>query len=290
MRSFSDFHPAAVAACLLSCAGVCMFRMEPAVIAISLIGALVTCGAVRTGGAWRVHAYTAALCAGMALINPLVSHQGVTVLFVFNRNPVTLESFLYGVAAAGMVAAVLHWFRAFSAVMTTDKLLCLFGRLSPKMALMLSMALRYVPLFQRQAGDVRRSQTALGLYKEDDLPDRFIGGVRIFSVMTTWALENGVITADSMAARGYGTGRRSQFSIFRWTKADGALLALALLLLGVTVWGLSGHEFTFYPAISAGTRNLRAMTGYGAYALLAGLPAIIQGMEAARWRFLTSRI
>ncbi len=289
MRCFADHHPAAVAVTLLCAAGVCIFRFDPLIIAIGLAGAFVTCWAVRAPGGWRSHLYGLIMFLVFALINPLVSHHGVTVLFVINHNPVTLESCLYGVLAAAMILAVMHFFRAFSAVMTTDKLLCLFGRLSPKIALMLSITLRYVPLFTRQWGDVRRTQTALGLYREDDLTGRAKGGLRIFSVMTTWALENGVVTADSMAGRGYGVGRRTQYRLYPWTQHDTLLLLSALLLTACTLWGFGTRSFTCYPAVAYTAIDLRTLSGCIAYGLLVTLPAIIRGKEAIRWRCLISK-
>ena len=290
MRRFQDHNPAAVALYYLAAAGVTMFTMEPAILGISLVGAVVSLGVTGLLRQWRTHLYTLALFLGMALINPLVSHNGVTVLFVINHNPVTLEAFIYGLAAGGMIVTVMTWFRAFTAVMTSDKLLYIFGALSPKLALMLSMALRYVPLFGRQVRAVSRSQQALGLYKEDNIVDRFRGGLRIFSVMVTWTLENGIITADSMTARGYGTGRRTRFTIFRWTRQDVLLLVFTLLLTAATLLGLAGRTFTYYPAIAATPVTSRVLLGYIAYGLLTWLPAIITGKEALKWRILRSRI
>lgn len=290
MRRFQDHNPVAVAVYYLAAAGACMFTMEPAMLVISLVGALVSLGVVGELTRWRMHLYTLLLFAAMALINPLVSHNGVTVLLVINHNPVTLEALLYGIAAGGMIVAVMYWFRAFTAVMTTDKLLYIFGSLSPKLALMLSMALRYVPLFTQQVHRVSQSQKALGLYKEDNIIDRMRSGMRIFSVMVTWTLENGIITADSMTARGYGTGRRSRFTIFRWTRQDVLLLVFTLLLTAGTIAGLAERSVTYYPMVSIPPVNARALTGFVCYGLLTWLPAIITGKEALKWRILRSKI
>ena len=290
MRRFQDHNPAAVALYYLAAAGVAMFTMEPVILALSLIGALVSLAVTGEFTRWKMHLYTLMLFAGMALINPLISHNGVTVLLVINYNPITLEALAYGVAAGGMIIAVMYWFRSFTAVMTSDKLLYIFGSLSPKLALMLSMALRYVPLFGRQIRTVSRSQKALGLYREDNLIDRLRGGMRIFSVMVTWTLENGIITADSMTARGYGVGRRSRFTIFSWTRQDGLLLLFTLLLAVGTLPGLVDRSFTYYPAITASPLTWRTMVSYAAYGLLCLLPAIINGKEALKWRILRSGI
>ena len=290
MRRFQDYNPVAVAVYYLAAAGVCMFTMEPFMLVISLVGALVSLGVVGELTRWRMHLYTLLLFAAMVLINPLVSHNGVTVLLVINHNPVTLEALLYGIAASGMIVAVMYWFRAFTAVMTTDKLLYIFGSLSPKLALMLSMALRYVPLFTQQVHRVSQSQKALGLYKEDNIIDRMRGGMQIFSVMVTWTLENGIITADSMTARGYGTGRRSRFTIFRWTRQDVLLLVFTLLLTAGTIAGLAERSVAYYPMVSIPPVDVRALTGFVCYGLLTWLPAIITGKEALKWRILRSKI
>lgn len=290
MRRFADHNPVAVAAYFLAAAGVCMFSMEPVILVLSLAGALLCQGVVGELRQWRAHLYTLLLFAGMAVINPFISHNGVTVLFVMNHNPITLEALVYGVAAGGMIVAVLYWFRSFTAVMTSDKLLYIFGSLSPKLALMLSMALRYVPLFTQQASRVSQSQKALGLYKEDNLIDRVKAGMRVFSVMVTWTLENGIITADSMSGRGYGTGRRTRFSIFRWTLDDVLLLVTSLLLAGLSLYGLADRTFTYYPAITATPVTARALAGFISYGLLTLLPAIITGKEALKWHCLRSKI
>ena len=290
MRRFAEHNPIAVAVYYLAAAGVCMFTMDPVVLLISLIGALVSLAVTGLTRQWRMHLYSLALFAVMALVNPLVSHNGVTVLFVMNHNPVTLEALVYGIAAGGMIVPVLSWFRAFTAVMTSDQLLYIFGSLSPKLALMLSMALRYVPLFASQAHQVSQSQKALGLYKEDNLIDRVRGALRVFSVMVTWTLENGIVTADSMAARGYGTTRRTRCSIFRWTRDDVLRLLLSLLLTALTLWGMAERTFTYYPAISATPVTVRTLAGFLAYGLLALLPALITGKEVLTWRCLRSRI
>ena len=290
MQSFADYNPIAVAVYFLVTAGIAMFSMNPIILLLSLIGAL-TLYFLRNGTEnMRTHLFTLGLFLIMVLINPLVSHNGVTVLFVMNDNPVTLEALIYGVCAAVIIVSVLYWFRTFSQIMTSDKLLYIFGALSPKLALILSMALRYVPLFGSQYKKVKQTQKTLGLYKEDNIVDNFRGSLRVFSIMITWALENGIITADSMTARGYGVGRRSRFSIFKFRKEDVLLLALSILLCGLTLFGMHGVDFVYYPAIIIPEITQRGFIGYMAYGILVLLPAIIEVKEALKWKFLKSKI
>lgn len=286
MRTLADCNPLSAAMCLLCPAALAMFSMDPLLLGLALCGGLFTClmSGIRSGYGW-----TLLLFLFMVLINPLTYHNGKTVLFVLNGNPITLEATLYGLVAACMVAAVLMWFRAFSRMMTSDRLMYLLGKLSPRLALLLSLTLRYVPLFTRQVGKIKHSQQALGLYKEDNVVDSFRGGLRIFSVMVTWTLENGIITADSMAARGYGLGHRTQFSIFRFTRDDVALLLSALLLSALTLWGLSGRSISYYPTFVFPPLARRSCIGYAAYGLLALLPMIHAGKEALLWHCSRSK-
>lgn len=290
MRSFAEYNPLVITIYFFITAGIAIFCMSPVILILSLAGAL-TLYFIKNGFRdGKTHLFSLGLFAVMALINPLVSHNGVTVLFVMNHNPVTLEALVYGIAAATMIVSVFYWFRSFSQMMTSDKLLYIFGALSPKLALILSMSLRYVPLFGKQAEKVKQTQKALGLYKEDNIVDNFKGGLRIFSVMITWALENGIITADSMSARGYGLGKRSRFSIFRFQKSDVFLFVANIILFVVTLFGIHHLEFSYYPAIKFPEMTATGFIGYMAYGLLVLLPIIIEVKEVLKWKYLKSKI
>ena len=286
MKRLDQMNPIAVTVYFLCAAGIVLFKTDAVLLLLFLLGSLFTFFLHCPNQ--RGHIYTLLLFLALVLINPLVSHKGVTVLLVINHNPITLEALLYGCFAGGMIVSSLYWFRIYSHLMTSDKLLYLFGALSPKLSLVLSMALRYVPLFGQQIKKVQQAQTAAGLYKEDNLPDRIRGGIRIFSIMVTWALENGITTADSMIARGYGVGKRSRFSLFKWTRSDVFLLCASLLLALYTLWALNGSTLIFYPSIIFPSPTPVMWTGYGAYALLMLIPLIIHGKEAVRWRCLMS--
>ncbi len=69
------------------------------------------------------------------------------------------------------------------------------------------MAVRFIPLFRRQAERVSLSQKAMGLYAGDNYMDKARGAARVFSILLTWSLENAIDTAASMRARGYGIKR-----------------------------------------------------------------------------------
>lgn len=292
MRSFSEFDPVAVTVWFFAVVGVAMFCGHPLLMAVSLAGAVLFF-AVRNGRKHgRSHLFFVLLFAVLALANPIVSHNGATVLFVLNDRPVTLEALLYGVNSAAMIVGVLYWFRSFTQIMTSEKILCVAGTVSPKLALVLSMALRAVPMFARRAKQVSDAQKAMGLYSEDNIIDDLRGRMRVFSIISTWALENGIITADSMTARGYGTGRRTQLRRFRFTAADGVFTAITLALLGVVAAAIATDSltFTFYPRIDVGVTGTLGVCGSIAYGALVLLPVFIETEVSLRWKYLQSKV
>ena len=291
MRSLGELHPLSVFCYFAGVMSVCMLSLHPALIILSLLGCL-TLLLLHNQVKARTLAASLGLFTVLMLLNPLFYHDGITVLFVINDRPFTLEALLYGAAAAGMILSMVGWFRLLSRALTNDRLLYLLGRLSPRLALMVSMALRFVPAFARQGQRIHQAQQGLGLYRGDNAPDALRGRIREFSILTTWALENGIVTADSMAARGYGTGRRTSYAIFRFTRVDALFMLFSLALTAVTLTAIlsSALKFDYYPALTPPADTLLARAGLCAYSVLCLLPALMEGGERIRWRCLQSRI
>ncbi len=291
MRSFEDYNPIVIAVYFLSVIGILMFSQNPILLLLGFLGAICY-SVIKGGGKARTHVLYFVLFVILSLINPLVSHNGKTVLFFVNNAPITLESAVYGAVSAGTLVTVLYFFKSFSKIMTRDKLLYVFGRLSPKLALVLSMGLRYVPLFGERARRIGDSQRALGLYKEDNLFDKIKGDLRVFSILITWALENGITTADSMAARGYGEGRRTHYSSFRFRRSDIFMLVLTLACTALAFTGLALGvlDFTFYPTLRLADATTLGVATYAAYGILVMLPIFTETEERIRWRYLQSKI
>ena len=131
MRSFSEYNPIIITIWFFSVTGIAMFCNYPLLMIMSLLGGIlffILYNGTRHG---KTHLFFIILFTVLAVANPLVSHNGKTVLFVMNNNPVTLEATLYGLNSAAMIIGVLYWFRSFSQIMTSEKLLYITGAFSP---------------------------------------------------------------------------------------------------------------------------------------------------------------
>jgi len=284
--SFSGYHPAVSLFYFVLAIGCAMVLTHPVCLALSFACALGYSVSLQGRKAFRF--YLLPLLLITAIANPLFSHAGVTTLaYLPSGNPLTLESILYGIWAAFLLITVITWFSCFNAVMSGDKLVYLFGRVIPALSLVLSMALRFVPRFTAQAKAIADAQRCLGRGTSDgSVLRRAKHGMKILSILVTWALENAIDTADSMKSRGYGLPGRSAFSIYRFEKRDkAALLFLAacggLVILGAAMGQL---EFHFYPSIGGAAFNTWQIGLFIIYFALCGLPLWARGREALQWR------
>lgn len=292
MNVLSDVNPIAAFLWLMMTAGIAMFCLNPVILLLSVAGGMFYFFIRNPESGLKAQLPYLLLFLASAILNPVFSHNGATVLFVVNHNPITLEAFYYGLVLGGMILSVLYWFRSFQQVMTSDKLLYVFGSALPKLTLILSIALRYIPLLKKQTKRIRDAQKALGLFKDENVIDRLRGEMRIFSVLVTWALENGIITADSMAARGYGIGKRTRFALFHFELRDALMCAACLALGGLTVAAIVNGSLTcrFYPYFTLPRPDSLGWSAYFAYALLAFFPGLLEVEENIRWKSLKSKI
>ncbi|MBQ3264483.1 MAG: energy-coupling factor transporter transmembrane protein EcfT [Ruminococcus sp.] len=289
MKCFEQLNPFAVAVYYLCVLGLIMFSMNPLLLAIALLTSVLS--AVLTGTAnGRAHLFSAIVFLVAAVLNPLFVHKGVTVLFYLNDRPFTLEAAVYGLSAACMLTAALYRLRELSRVLSSDKVLYLFGRFSPKLALLLSMTIRYVHLLRVRYRKIQDSQKALGLYDDGNLIDAVRGRARVLSILITWTLENGIVTAESMESRGWGTARRTSYAVYRVHAYDALFMFVCAALTALTAVGVYHSEVVFYPVLDMDLLSPWGIAGAGAFTLLSVLPLTINGTEAIRWRISISKI
>ena len=269
-----------------------MFVAFPPLLVISLLGAVSYMCILEGRKGRRFHIFAITVFLILTLINPLVSHKGSTVLVLVNDRPITLESLVYGLNSSVMIAAALYWFHCLTLVMTGDKLIYATSFLSKRLSLVISMSIRFVPLFKKQSAKVKNAQRALGLYNEDSITDDIKADMRVFSMIVTWALENGITTADSMEARGFSLPSRSCYRIKKFDRNDALLLSAFLCMLAVSVYSAlsGGLEYRFYPNVRISFHGFKTIIGLAAFTLLSFMPAVISLEVKLRWKHLKSLI
>lgn len=137
-------------------------------------------------------------------------------------------------------------------------------------------------------GDKTAGGTKRGTAKKDRVK-RTVGQV---SMLTTWALENSIETADSMRARGYGLPGRTNYSGFKMRKKDAVMMAfLAVICISLTAGRAAGNmSFYAYPVIVTSVMDMREAAMFIVYSVMCWLPALMMAEEEIEWKRSRSRI
>lgn len=276
-----------------------MVLIHPGFLMCSVVSAVIYYIIVKGRNSVKLLAGLIPVFLAVSLINPLFNTQGSRVLFTYmGGRPYTAEALCYGAALAAMFTAVVLWFSCYNIVMTSDKFIHMFGRLAPSASLVLTMILRLVPGYRRKLRQISTARRCMGA--AGSLPDGAAGkkeqlrnGMAEVSALTSWALEGGIVTADSMRGRGYGSGRRTNFSVYRFGLRDRIMLAgMTVLILVTSCCCIAGAaDVTYTPELyikPAG--DPVSVTGLISYGVFLMIPAGVDIIEEIKWCILRSGI
>ncbi len=280
--SFTELHPAVTGLYFAVVIGITMCVPEPGLLAVSFVSAAIYLTRLRGRRGGRMillGVLPAALAA--ALINAAFNHEGATILcYLPGGNPLTLESVLYGLNASVMLAAAAVWFGCLTAVMTSEKIVCIFGKVLPSLGLLISMMLRFLPRFTEMLRETGEARRGLGIADEDRKGGKTAkvrDAVGNMSAVLGRALENSADTADSMRARGWGLPGRGSFYPKRFTERDRNAAAFIVFCGFSVVSGVlaGGFGFRFYPTIKGSERGPLTVFFLVMFAALGFMPTVL---------------
>lgn len=248
----------------------------------------------------------------VVIINSFFNHYGVTTLFILpSGNNFTFEALVMGIVSGITVVSVIQWFFCCNEVVTEDKFMHIFGRILPKGALIVSMILRFVPLYRRRYKEISQARKCMGLNGTDSFICKMKNTFKNIGILVSWSFENAIETADSMKARGYGLKGRTYYSRFQWHTGDTLALILLVLFDALIIFGLvSNSAYCIYnPYViinqpsEIGTTYIinelnLTINPFGflsiisliAFTLLCFLPLTIDLKEDIKWHRLQSKI
>ncbi|HWD63713.1 MAG TPA: energy-coupling factor transporter transmembrane component T [Solirubrobacteraceae bacterium] len=281
-RRVSPLHAARAVAGIAWCAGLgvaALLESNPIVLGGVIVAILAGGAAARAGRELRRALWLAIpLAMTVALINALVTRNGLTVIWRFGNLPVlgqtdvTLEATAYGGILGLRAAALVLCGVLYSVCVDPDDVLRLLRRWSFRSALTATVATRMLPVLLRDSTRLAEAQRCR--------PGPPPGRVALMRATTAGVLDRALDVAAALEVRGYGAsrsreagrpaggGRRGR----PWSRHDFGFLAsgLAVVVLAVVgrVSGLAG--FTAYPSLhlNAGAGTLSLTAGLVACALM----------------------
>ena len=292
---FSSYYPLAQLIYFVSVLSVTMFIMNPLFLIISFICASVYI-LYSFGISRLLHMLSLTIITSIMIIiiNPLISHKGITKLFILpDGNAMTMEALIFGIGAAIMLSAVMAWFYSINRIFTSDRVIWVFGRISPKLGLFLSMTMNFIGKFRIRLKQVRAALYPLGRdISSGKKTKRLRNGIRILSIMIQWSFENSVDTADSMKSRGYGLKKRTSYSIYKILRHDVIFISLILLADLYMMIGIRNEAlyYSYYPMIEIDISGIYTLTLFVVFFLLCLMPLIADIKENLKWKSIQSKI
>jgi energy-coupling factor transport system permease protein len=232
-----------------------------AALAVAIAGAAVLAGATRM--LLRASLYAVPFALVIALVNPLVADEGLTVLLrlgeagPLGKIDVTLEGLTFG-AVLGLRAllVVLASSALLAATVDSDELLRGFRRISVRSALTAALAVRLVPVLGRDArrlADARRCRP--GATAKPGPAER----LQIVRAVATGALDRALDVAATLEVRGYATPSadgRARHLREPWSRHDLAFAtsaaAIVALAGGARLLGFAGFDAYPHTVVASG--------------------------------------
>lgn len=287
-RGLARRQPAAIVAYVGALTLAALVLVNPLEVTALLALCLVVLVVAGRGRAAWPYLKTALYIGGfLAIVNPLISRSGSTVLWQLQLGPfhvpITIQGIAYGVTTALRIIAVITAFALFSLVLDPDDQLGLMSRLSFRTGLVISLACRLLPVFSRDAARISNAQRARGVELDAGRRrDRIAARVPLLAALLAQSLERAVDVAASMEARGFGARDRSHWSHGRrWRVADLVTTAAALLGAAVLLGGLFAGAFSynFYPLLDDPWSQLGSLWWLLAFAAL-----VVPALWTLPWR------
>ena len=210
----------------------------------------------------------------IALVNPIASQQGVTVLVAGIQLPligtfdITQEAVIYGLVLGLRSAAIFAVCALYVCTVSPDELLRVLRRYSVRSAITASLAVRFVPTLARDGANLATARACR--------PGTPPSTGAVIRAAFARSLERAGDSALALETRGFALARPMRVAPAPRSTADyvvGAcsLGVIALAIVG-TVKGVAG--FTAYPLVDIST-SAGDLAFAAAIAIVAALPAVL---------------
>lgn len=205
----------------------------------------------------------------VALLNPIVVHNGNTVLYqgtlnipVFGALRITEEAVFYGIFSGLRIIGVAMVMVFGNIVIHPDRAFSYYSKFLKKSALLMSMTIRLFPSITRSLVNISDAEKLRGnRYQKGSIINNIKRNGNIVNILFMSSLEDSSDMAESMYSRGYGiTWGRSTYFRESIKKADLVIAASEVLVLTYYIYfayrGLNVQEF--YPSADNPLRKLSA--------------------------------
>ncbi|MBQ9691428.1 MAG: hypothetical protein IJV62_04985 [Eggerthellaceae bacterium] len=280
---FQTYHPVAAFLFVVGGTVLAIAALHPVYAALAFLGAAIM-SFVTNGVRLTLHSMliTVPVVLVVAGINPLISMSGSTELFRIGFHAIYLESILFGVTAAIVLASVVMWFQSYARCMDSENSQVIFGGTFPTVSLLITHVMRLVPQFIQRGRKVQETYDVV--FSAATKRNRLKNALRTTHVLMAWGMQDSIERSDVMRARGYGgSKKRTVYKRYTLRAVDIwfsiVIVCLFLLAFAGIVLNMQVYEFSFYPAIGP----FGSWFIYVPYVLYICIPGILSIRELLLW-------
>ncbi|MDO5848191.1 MAG: energy-coupling factor transporter transmembrane component T [Methanobrevibacter sp.] len=194
----------------------------------------------------------------IVVLNFLFNYTGDNRIYIWGSYFITIEAVSYGFIMAGSFFLILLTLNSYNQMVSYQEMLYILSKKFPIISMILVMALRFIPLLEKRTVEVsnlmkleEKDKTGENS-KFDKLKERIKKVGNIMGVTVAWSLEEAMLTAKSMKARGYLSSKRTSYLKYTMNKADYCFILLMAITLTVLIYGLiyGNGYISIYPKMN----------------------------------------
>ncbi|BDZ70909.1 energy-coupling factor transporter transmembrane component T [Methanobacterium petrolearium] len=187
------------------------------------------------------------------ILNPLASKVGTTHIYIMGSYYITLEALVYGILMSLSLLIILLVFASYNRSVSYQEMLYLFSKRFPHISMIIVMALRFIPLLTYRLSEVNK----IFKFNQDEQQkgesriERIKKTAQMLAVVVSWSLEESMLTAKSMKARGYGIKDRTSYLSYEFRKIDYLFISFIIVMTFISLAGLAqGYgRIEIYPTL-----------------------------------------
>jgi energy-coupling factor transport system permease protein len=190
------------------------------------------------------------------ILNPLASKVGTTQIYIMGSYFITLEALVYGILMSLSLLIILLVFASYNRSVSYQEMLYLFSKRFPHISMIIVMALRFIPLLSYRLSEVNKifkfNQKHDQQQNGESRIERIKKTAQMLAVVVSWSLEESMLTAKSMKARGYGIKERTSYLSYEFRKIDYLLILFIIITTVISLAGLAhGYgRIEIYPTLN----------------------------------------
>ncbi|GHP13350.1 hypothetical protein YK48G_07750 [Lentilactobacillus fungorum] len=237
MTFFSQVHPVASTIYFAELM-TCLLLFNHVGVALTEVIGLTICGFYYLGKKSMIGQlkFAASFLIMILFFNTLLNQKFHPILWQFHWGFLTYKfsyaAFLYGLAMALILIAMLFVFALLNQILTPSRLIYVFSPIAPRLAMLVSISFTLVANFILRFKKLLILQRTRNLdTTSGSLMTRIKKILHLFEIMLQDSLSSAMETANLMDARGFGAAKRSHYRSYHWQVSDWIFIGLSSLLL-----------------------------------------------------------